>query len=269
MALHFRNLNELAAVCYCFLSFVLICISAQDFMYLIPCFVICIFYSVFSECFKTALFCLPTVTLLILINPLFNHSGSTPLFYVNDNPYTLEALMLGIRSGMMVLTLILWFQISFKLINSNKAFHLLSKILPTTALMLSMIHKSTNDLKRRSEDVSDCRKSFIKGQKGFFKNIRLLSTELLAVSQNALESSVIKGISMKGRGFELKGKTTVYKMKLKKDDGIVFCTAAVMLLIHLFFDAAAGVISLCIWLLLPALYQTKEELKWHCLKSKI
>lgn len=269
MTLHFRSLNELAAVCYFIISFVLICISAQNFMYLIPCFVICIFYSVFLECFKTALFCLPTVALLILLNPLFNHTGSTPLFYVNDDPYTLEALMLGVRSGITALTLILWFQIASKLLNSNRVFHLLSRILPTTALMLSMIYKSTHDLKRRSEEVSSCRKSFIKEQKGVMKSIKLLSAELLAVSQNALEGSVIKGISMRGRGFECRGKTSVYKMKLKRDDGIVFCTAVAMLFTYLLTGNTASVISLCILLLLPALFQLKEELKWHYLKSKI
>lgn len=267
MTIHFKNLNEISGVFYFLISSVLITLSADDFNLLIPCFMICILYGIFLECFKTALFCLPGVILLVLLNPLFNHTGNTPLFYVNDDPYTLEALIVGIRYGMIMLSLIIWFQASFRALSLNRVFHLLSKILPTTALMLTMIYKSTNDINARREEVSSCQKSFLKPQKGVIKKIKLLSAELLAVSQNALEGSVIKGISMSSRGFELKGKTSVYKISLKRDDHIFICVSLVLLLFY--FIGVAKNVFICVFLLLPAIYQIKEEIKWHFLQSKI
>ena len=32
-------------------------------------------------------------------NPLFSHNGVTPLFFLNDNPVTLEAVLYGVQSA--------------------------------------------------------------------------------------------------------------------------------------------------------------------------
>jgi len=42
--------------------------------------------------FRDLLFSLPLYLLLSLTNPLFSHNGVTPLFFLNGNPVTLEAM---------------------------------------------------------------------------------------------------------------------------------------------------------------------------------
>lgn len=203
---------------------------------------------------------------MILINPLFNTIGETPLFYVNDNPYTLEALTTGIETGIMILTLILWFQIAVRFINTERLFFDLSKVLPSISLMLSMIFKSTSDFLSRARKTSACQKSFIKGDKKRFKRA---SAIFLATSQNAFESSVVKGISMTGRGFERRGKSNVYRIRLRTDDFVVFLATAIILTLCVFLNGVAFVALFSVALLIPAIYQLGEDVKWHFLKSKI
>ncbi len=38
---------------------------------------------------------LPTAFAVALLNPLFNHAGATILFYLNENPVTLESMEYG------------------------------------------------------------------------------------------------------------------------------------------------------------------------------
>ena len=266
MTVHFKNLNEVPAALYFTVCFIVICFISNEFITLIPCFVICIIYSIFLKCFKTALFCLPTVMLLVLINPLFNTIGETPLFYVNDNPYTLEALVTGIKSAVMILTLILWFQIAVRCINTERLFHALSRLFPAISLMLSMIYKSTSDFKLRAKRASACQNGFIKGNKKRFKRA---SAVFLSTSQNAFESSVIKGISMTSRGYGKRKKSNVFKLKFRIDDVVVFSLSAIILTVSIFSKGILFAVLFSAALLIPAVYQIREEIKWHFLKSKI
>lgn len=266
MTVHFKGLNEVLAALYFTVCFVVICLVSDNITALSLCLVICIIYSIFLKCFKTALFCLPTLTLLVLINPLFNTVGETPLFYVNDNPYTLEALMGGIKAAVMILTLILWFQIAVRCINTERLFYAASKLFPTISLMLSMIYKSTNDFKIRSKKAAICQKGFLKGNK---KRIKRASAVFLTTSQNAFESSVIKGISMTGRGYGRHKKSNVFKCKLRRDDIIIFSISAVVLSMCAFANGKLFIAVLSAALLIPAVYQIREEIKWHFLKSKL
>lgn len=266
LTVYFKSLNEVLAALYFTACFIVICLISNEFITLMPCFAICILYSIFLKCFKTALFCLPTVVLLVLINPLFNTMGETPLFYVNDNPYTLEALVTGIKAAVMILTLILWFQIAVRCINTERLFHVLSKLFPAISLMLSMIYKSTDDFKLRAKRASVCQKCFIKGNKKRFKRA---SAVFLSTSQNAFESSVIKGISMTSRGYGNRRKSNVYKVKFRIDDIGVFSLAAAVLAASMFSKGILFAVLFSVLLLIPAVYQIREEVKWHFLKSKI
>ncbi len=266
MTVHFKGLNEVLAALYFTACFVVICLISDNIAALSVCLVICIIYIIFLKCFKTALFCLPTLILLALINPLFNTVGETPLFYVNDNPYTLEALVGGVKAAVMILTLVLWFQIAVRCINTERLFYAVSKLLPTISLMLSMIYKSTSDFKIRSKKAAICQKGFIKGNK---KRIKRASAVFLTTSQNAFESSVIKGISMTGRGYGRRKKSNVFKFKLRLDDIIIFLISAVVLSMCAFTNGTLFITLLSAALLIPAVYQIREEIKWHFLKSKI
>lgn len=46
---------------------------------------------------------LPVCLLTMVMNPLFSHAGATMLFYMrNGNPVTLESIVYGLASGLML-----------------------------------------------------------------------------------------------------------------------------------------------------------------------
>ena len=55
---------------------------------------------------------LPACLLMMVINPLFSHEGATMLFYQKDgNPVTLESILYGVGSGIMLACVVSWFSV--------------------------------------------------------------------------------------------------------------------------------------------------------------
>ena len=55
---------------------------------------------------------LPVCLLAAAANPLFSHAGATMLFYLKDgNPVTLESIVYGLASGLMLAGVISWFSV--------------------------------------------------------------------------------------------------------------------------------------------------------------
>ena len=82
-------------------------------------------YAVQTEGAKAALFglkwCLPMFLLTAFINPAFSHEGMTILLYFpTGNPLTLESILYGLSSGVMIATVILWFLNFNRVITSDK-----------------------------------------------------------------------------------------------------------------------------------------------------
>ena len=73
-----------------------------------------VIYAVQTEGKKAVLFtlrwCLPMVLLTVFVNPAFSHEGVTILLYFpTGNPLTLESILYGISSGVMITTVMLWY----------------------------------------------------------------------------------------------------------------------------------------------------------------
>ena len=76
--------------------------------------------------------------LACVINPIFSHNGATVLFFVNGNPFTLEAVIYGAVCGVMLLAMLYWFRSFSALMTSDKILYLLGRISPKIALTVSM-----------------------------------------------------------------------------------------------------------------------------------
>ena len=89
-----------------------------------------IFYSTFLVGFKQnmkfmATFVLPMILVVTIINPIFNHYGVTVLAYFsNGNAITLEAIVYGLVTGLMLAIVIMWFFCYVKVMTSDKFIYL-------------------------------------------------------------------------------------------------------------------------------------------------
>ena len=82
---------------------------------------------------------LPACLLMMVINPLFSHEGATMLFYLKDgNPVTLESILYGVGSGIMLACVVSWFSVFHAVMTSDKFMYLFGKVIPAFSLLLSM-----------------------------------------------------------------------------------------------------------------------------------
>lgn len=177
-------------------------------------------------------FLLPMLLFVVIINSFFNHYGVTTLFILpSGNSFTFEALVMGIVSGITVVSVIQWFFCCNEVVTEDKFMHIFGRILPKGALVVSMILRFVPLYRRRYKEISQARKcmglngtdSFICKMKNTFKNIGILVSWSF---ENAIETAD----SMKARGYGLKGRTYYSRFQWQTGD-----TLALILLV--LFDA--------------------------------
>ncbi len=177
-------------------------------------------------------FLLPMLLFVVIINSFFNHYGVTTLFILpSGNNFTFEALVMGIISGITVVSVIQWFFCCNEVVTEDKFMHIFGRILPKGALVVSMILRFVPLYRRRYKEISQARKcmglngtdSFICKMKNTFKNIGILVSWSF---ENAIETAD----SMKARGYGLKGRTYYSRFQWHTGD-----TLALILLV--LFDA--------------------------------
>lgn len=177
-------------------------------------------------------FLLPMLLFVVIINSFFNHYGVTTLFILpSGNNFTFEALVMGIVSGITVVSVIQWFFCCNEVVTEDKFMHIFGRILPKGALVVSMILRFVPLYRRRYKEISQARKcmglngtdSFICKMKNTFKNIGILVSWSF---ENAIETAD----SMKARGYGLKDRTYYSRFQWQTGD-----TLALILLV--LFDA--------------------------------
>ena len=74
-------------------------------------------------------FYIPLFLLVTVTNPLFSHNGQTPLFFLNGNAVTLEALFYGVGLAVAVCGVMLWCKCFGKIMTADKTLYLFGKTL--------------------------------------------------------------------------------------------------------------------------------------------
>ena len=177
-------------------------------------------------------FLLPMLLFVVIINSFFYFFGVTTLFILpSGNNFTFEALVMGIVSGITVVSVIQWFFCSNEVVTEDKFMHIFGRILPKGALVVSMILRFVPLYRRRYKEISQARKcmglngiySFICKMEKIFKNIGILVSWSF---ENAIETAD----SMKARGYGLKGRTYYSRFQWHTGDTLV-------LILLVLFDA--------------------------------
>ena len=176
---------------------------------------------------KINLFCiLPMMIIAALINPAFNHSGVTILSYLpGGNPLTLESVIYGIAAGMMLGSVILYFNCCSRIMTSDKFICLFGKAIPTLSLLLSMTIGFMPKFKRLLSMSIEGQKSFTCGH-GFFSSFKTGIRALSAAVTMSLDDAAYTADSMKGRGYGLPGRTSYSNYRFDTRDIITLCIIA-------------------------------------------
>ncbi|SMB82935.1 energy-coupling factor transport system permease protein [Desulfonispora thiosulfatigenes DSM 11270] len=177
-----------------------------------------------TSLFKSGKFYLNMAIAVFLINPILNHRGATILFYLFNNPITLEATIYGLIMSLSLLTILMIFHSLQKVLDHHKFLYLFGKLIPTTAFLIMMTIRFVPLLKRRLEEITLVQKTKgVDTSVGTLKKKARDGMQLLNVLVNwSLEEALQTADSMKARGYGLTQRTSylVYKMK-KRDIGLL------------------------------------------------
>lgn len=241
--------------------------------------------------FSDLCFYIPMLAMVSLINPMFSHNGATPLFFLNGNPVTLEAVICGVFIGVSVVAVLYLCKCLSEIMTGDKILYLLGNITPKLALMLSMTMRFIPLFKERYRKASDAQKTLgIYSSDSRTDRIKCAFSVFSAVVSQSIERSVETSSSMKSRGYGI-GKRSCYSLfRFTPYDGaliaiVSLCTALIALLslagvldfgfyprMTSISPNALRVLAYAIYALLafiPSLLEIKENFKWKYLISRI
>ena len=237
-------------------------------------------------------FLLPMMFLAAILNPAFNHEGVTILAYTpNDNPITLESLVYGVASAVMLVSVVQWFSCYNEVMTSDKFVYLFGRIIPALSLVLSMtlrfVPRFTAQLKtvRTAQrcigrDVSDG---------GLLQRVKHGVTILSILVTWSLENAIETADSMKSRGYGLPGRTafSIYRFDSRDKYALLwlgFCLWFILFgwigggLNFRYYPSLKGIpltpftlgfflvyLALC---LTPLILNGREDVKWKRLRSE-
>lgn len=282
------------------LYFVLVLVFAMFFMHpvcLVISFVCAFIYSVYLNGKKAlrfnALFILPMLIMTAFLNPLFNHEGQTILKYMhNGNPLTLESIIYGAAAALMLVTVISWFSCFNVVMTADKFVYLLGRIIPALSLILSMSLRFVPRFKAQAKIIANAQRCIGRDIScgGFFRRARQGIKIISILVTWALENAIETADSMKGRGYGLPGRTAFSIFCFDRRDQaallcILLCSSYLVIgslaggLYFRYFPSIQGVgmtlystslyIVYALFCLMPVLINSRENLKWKAIKSKI
>ena len=173
-------------------------------------------YAVQAEGKKAVLFtlrwCLPIMLLTSFMNPAFSHAGITILLYFpTGNPLTLERILYGLSAGVIIATVMLWFENFNRVITSDKFIYLFGRIIPAMSWVLSMSVRFIPKFKAQRDAVGDAQRCIGRdiSEGSLWQRTKIAITVLSIMVTWALENAIETADSMKSRGYGLKGRTAV------------------------------------------------------------
>lgn len=177
---------------------------------------------------------LPLLTLSVIINPFVNHRGATILFEwpLNWGPATLEAVLYGFTTGLMISSVIMWFVSFNTIITSDKLTFLFGRILPGSSLIFVMILRFIPRYRDQIKKISEARQSIGMGvNKGTLRTKLKNGTGILSIMFTwALENAIQTADSMKARGYGIKNRTSYQAYKFTFSDKVVLIFMVILIL---------------------------------------
>ncbi len=230
-------------------------------------------------------FGVPMFFFIALANPLFNHRGATILFYMFDNPVTLESIIYGIISAGMMFGAVVWFTCYNTVVTSDKFIYIFGRILPSIALMISMTLSLIPKLLAQVKIIAESQRSLGLDWKSgsIMQRIRSGARILSILVSWALEDAVITADSMRARGYGQHKRSSFSIFRFGRRDAVLLAVIALLFGIELFaYLSGRGTmefypvmlwempdpvdltvyISYIILGILPAVIQMKEDRKW-------
>lgn len=290
----FSNIHPITAMVY-FISILLFSMFSNNpvigVLALMGGILFCMMLTGRKEKWSDIKFYLTLFLLITITNPLFSHNGKTPLFFMNGNAVTLEAVIYGVAIAVMVVSVLMWCKSYGLIMTSDKFVYLFGRAIPKISLVLSTVLRYVPMLKRQAKKVNRTQKAMgFYTSESYAERLRLGMRVFSALITWSLENAVETGKVMKARGYGLKGHTNYSNFVFRKRDGILFVvilvldaiTLAAMLTGQLDFfyypeitdiictlQAMTSYICFGVLSFLPFIIEVEEIVRWKYYRLKI
>lgn len=287
----FKSVHPISAFAFYVLAFVLSMTASHPF-FLAVSFIAGLIYDIRLSGKKAVSFLfkiiLPMVCLITLFNGVFSHYGVTVLFKMhNGNNFTLEALVFGLVFSIRTASALLWLNSFNEIITSDKFIFLFGRASSKIALVISMVLRFIPLVRSQSEEIKKAEKGVgnLPTDKDFLGKMRHTARRLSILISWTLEKGIDSADSMKARGYGLPGRTSYngYIFDFKDALFLIFTLAASVMFILVGSNHKASynpvieipmpdalsfvfIILIALVLLLPTLYDLKEDRKWSISK---
>lgn len=240
----------------------------------------------------TLRFVLPLFVAVAVLNPLLSHEGFTMIFYLDDNPVTLEAAVYGLVLAVKTAALVLWLSCCVWIFTSDKVIWLFGRVFPMLGLAASMALRFAPRLCRR---VSACARAqsavgMGAGDGGPLRRTRNCMRMLSMTVTWIIEDPVGTADAMRARGFGAGRRTafSIFRFTRRDAAALTFIAAVSALcaagyisgaaacqyypyfkwtrLSAGYFFTVAAYAALCAF---PAEFEIKEARRWRSLRSEI
>lgn len=225
--------------------------------------------------------------ILSAVNPITSHNGKTVLLVINDAPITLEALFYGLNSAAMAVGAIYWFRSFSQIMTSDKLLYITGRFSPNISLIISMTLRFIPLFGRQMKKTAEAQKAM-----GLFKDDNIIDSIkgwvriFSIVITWALENSLVTAASMEARGCGTAKRTSFSDLRFSAADAALLSADLLLLCICVigypnfeFYpeikQTEYGFLEICsvfayfVMALMPIIIETRANLKWKFLKSKI
>ena len=241
-----------------------------------------------KKAYRAHIFSLILFLILTLINPLFSKSGETVLFYCNNSPITMEALLYGLNAAASLTAALYWFRCFSHIMTSDKLMYLFSRLSKKLAVVLTMSLRFIPLFKEQYRRISETQKALGLYRDGNIVDSikgRLRVTDILITW--ALEGGIITAESMEARGWGTGRRTFFSRYRILPSDIILLILSAILgglsvtavcIADFQFYPAityqssvwtAVGLCSFLLLAALPIIIHLQEVLRWRFLTSRI
>lgn len=223
--------------------------------------------------------------IIALINPIFNHNGVTILFYMGDDPVTLEASLFGLSSGGMLACIFVWFACYNAIMTNEKFLHLFGKALPTIGLMLTMIMRLVSVTRYKIRRIRNAQTAMgLSARTGTWRQRVAHGVRISSILMSwTMEDSIETAEAMNARGYGSAKRTSFTEYRWQTHDiaaglviaalvGVCVYMMIVPFAVFLYYPtvsgelfSAAAVIGYAVYELLlcfPLLLELKETIRW-------
>ncbi len=178
-------------------------------------------------------FYLPLFVLIAITNPLFSHNGATPLFFMNGNAVTREAILYGAGAAAMMIAALLWCKAMGFVFTSDRLAYLLGCGAPRLALAFTMALRFVPMLKRRARQIGRVQKAMgLYASESYADRVRAALRVFSALIGSSLEHAVETGRAMTARGYGSgKKRTSFHDFRFRGGDAVLLAVSAAALIV--------------------------------------